>query len=366
MNMLIPSFTNTQVILLAAAGIAFLSSLFFQLRRKEFLSVGFLFITALLVYSFAALLDPFLNLWDERFHALVAKNMIHHPLKPTLYDNPVADMAYDRWDRYTIWLHKQPLFLWQIALSYKIFGVSEFSLRVPDIVLGAALVFAVYRSGKLLVNPHVGYLAGVLSISTLYFIELVAGRQEVDHNDFTFMVYVSLSLWALIEYHITHKAIWIYLIGAFSGLAILCKWLVGLLVYLGCFIVNLLQKKYRMSDYRTIIIALLITFTVAVPWQILTFVWYPTEALKALNFNLFHFTMPLDGHRGTFWYHFENFDVIYGMLASFFIVPAFYLLYKRSKDKAMVISSICMAGAVYLFFLSLKQGCLLSLLLCRL
>lgn len=348
--MLISFFTKTQEILLAAAGMTFLASLYFQLRQKEFLSVGFLVITALLVYSFAALLDPFLNLWDERFHALVAKNMMHHPLMPTLYDDPIVNMAYDRWDRYAIWLHKQPLFLWQIALSYKLFGVSEFSMRIPDIILGSALVFAIYRSGKLLVNPRVGYLAGVLSISTLYFIELVAGRQEVDHNDFVLMVYGSLSLWALIEYHFTHKGIWIYLIGAFSGLAILCKWLVGLLVYLGWFIVNLYQKKYRISDYRAMIIALLITLAIVLPWQILTFTWYPTEARQAFALNAAHFWVAVDGQRGSFWYHFEKFDIIYGALASFLILPSFYLLYRSTKEKALVASFFWMVIAVYLFF----------------
>ena len=34
-------------------------------------------------------MDPYLHEWDERYHALVAKNLMPHPLKPTLYDNPV-------------------------------------------------------------------------------------------------------------------------------------------------------------------------------------------------------------------------------------------------------------------------------------
>jgi 4-amino-4-deoxy-L-arabinose transferase-like glycosyltransferase len=348
--MILTSFSNTQVILLSTAGTTFLLSLFFQVKQKEYLAVGFLIITALLVFSFAAMLDPFINLWDERFHALVAKNMMNHPLMPTLYDDPVVNMAYDRWDRYFIWLHKQPLFLWQIALSYKIFGISEFSLRIPDIILGAVMVFAMYRSGKLLVNPRVGYLAGVLALSTMYFLELVAGRQEVDHNDFTFMVYVSLSLWSLIEYRKTNRTFWIYLVGAFSGLAILCKWAVGLLVYLGWVIVNLYQKKYRVRDYSEMAIALSITFLIALPWQILTFFWYPTEAHQAFLLNSSHLWVPVDGQRGIFWYHIERFHDIYGAFAPFLIVPAFYLLLKNNRDKAFVISCIWMVIGVYLFF----------------
>lgn len=179
-------FDSLQITLLLVAGIAFLASLFFQVRKRENLAIALLVLTGILVFSFSALLDPFLNMWDERFHALVAKNLMNHPLLPTLYDYPIVNMAYDRWDRYHIWLHKQPLFLWQISLSFMIFGVSEFSLRIRDIILGAILIFITYRSGKLLINQRVGYLAGVLIISTFYILELISGRQELSIMIFHF------------------------------------------------------------------------------------------------------------------------------------------------------------------------------------
>ena len=110
-------------------------------------------------------------------------------------------MDYNKWDRYIIWLHKQPLFLWQIALSFKIFGVSEFTLRLPSVLLGTVFVLITYRSGKLLIDHNVGYVAGLLLITTIYILELVAGRQQLDHNDIAFLVYVSLSIWSFIEYY---------------------------------------------------------------------------------------------------------------------------------------------------------------------
>lgn len=64
--------------------ILFLLSLIFNLIDKERLCVLFLLLSALLIFCFEALLDPFLNIYDERFHALVAKNLMNHPLRPTL------------------------------------------------------------------------------------------------------------------------------------------------------------------------------------------------------------------------------------------------------------------------------------------
>jgi len=350
MPLIATSFSQIQLTILLLATIGFLCSLYFHIREKERLAIGFLVFTAFLVFSFAALLDPFLNLWDERLHALVAKNLMNHPFMPTLYDDPVVSMAYDHWDKYHIWIHKQPLFLWQIALSFKLFGISEFSLRIPDIILGMILVFIGYRSGKLLVNKNVGYLTGVLTISTLYLTELVSGRQDTDHNDFSFLVYVSLSIWSLIEYHFTKKRYWIFLIGAFSGMAILCKWVVGFLVYLGWFVLKLQQKKFRPSQYYDFMVALGITLLIALPWQVFTFIRYPEEAMQAFTMNTSHFLSAVDGHRGTLLYHFGKAGTIYGLVMSFLIIPALYFFYRNSRDKRVAVSLLVMVIAVYLFF----------------
>lgn len=343
-------FDTTQVILLLLAGFFFIVSLFFQASKKEKYALLFLGLTALSIFSFAALLDPFINMWDERFHALVAKNMMKHPLMPTLYDDPIVNMAYDRWDRYYIWLHKQPLFLWQIALSFKIFGISEFSLRLPNIVLGTIFVLITYRSGKLLVNQRVGYISGIMIITTPYILELIAGRQEIEHNDVAFLTYISLSIWSLIEYHYSRNKKWIYLIGLFSGMAILCKWLTGLLVYFGWILLRILQKKYSLSENKDILHSMLIAILIASPWQIFTFIWYPAEAADASRFNMLHFLTAVDGLRGDIWYHFEKFNIIYGAAGSFLIIPSFCIMYKRCNDKNLFYSLLGIVLFVYLFF----------------
>ncbi len=343
-------FNSTQLSLLIFGGLFFLLSIVLHLKNKERLVLLCLSLTAISIFSFAALLDPFLNSWDERFHALVAKNLMNHPLMPTLYNDPVVIMDYDRWDRSYIWLHKQPLFLWQMALSFKLFGISEFVMRLPNVVLGVVLVLITYRSGKLLVNKQVGYVASLFLMTTIYLLELIAGRQEVDHNDFSFLVYISLSIWCFIEYYYSKHKKWIYLIGLFSGMAILCKWLVGLLIYFGWGFLRLSQKKFKFSENKDILIALSITILIALPWQILTFLWYPSEAKEAFTFNSIHFSVPIEGHGGNIWYHFDQLNVIYGKVASYFILPAFFVLYKRGVDKKLITTLLSLVFIVYLFF----------------
>ena len=59
------------------------------LKGKEKLRIVLIFFGAFSIYLGAAFLDDFVNIWDERFHALVAKNSMKNPLKPGLYANPI-------------------------------------------------------------------------------------------------------------------------------------------------------------------------------------------------------------------------------------------------------------------------------------
>ncbi|HEX7414911.1 MAG TPA: glycosyltransferase family 39 protein, partial [Bacteroidia bacterium] len=297
------------------------------------------------------MLYPFLNVWDERFHALVAKNLMHHPLMPTLYDDPIVNMAYsDSWATYHIWLHKQPLFMWQIALSFKIFGVNEFALRLPSVLLGCLIVFAGYRSGKILGNKNTGYYTALLLATSPYIMQLISGRVGLDQNDVSFIEYISLSLWAWLEYIKTKEIKWLVLIGIFSGFAILCKWLVGLLVYLSWGLYSVMENKLQIKKYKDILLAVGITVIVFLPWQIFTFYQYPNEAKAALDLNAKHFTMAVDGQGGSFLYHFNLISKLYGSLVLYLIIPAFIIFYLKTSYRKIALAMISSILFVYLFF----------------
>ena len=87
-----------------------------------------LLLTAVGLYAIS--LPEILFGWDERFHALVALNLTHDIFPPTLYPEKVVDhYDYDPWYRTHIWLHKPPLFTYQIALFFKLFGSSTLNLK---------------------------------------------------------------------------------------------------------------------------------------------------------------------------------------------------------------------------------------------
>jgi len=215
---------------------AIVSAYLFFYTNKKNTALGLLLLSALLLRLLIISLDPFLHEWDERYHALVAKNMVTNPFKPMLVVHPI--MAYNMldWSNSHIWVHKQPLFLWQMAASMKVFGINEIAMRLPSAIMSTGLVWLTYDLCKNWVPKHneVAFIAAFLTTFSAYTLELVSGRFSLDHNDLAFVFYVTCSFWAWTRYvHEGSRLKWAVLVGLFVGLAVLNKWLTGYLVFGG-------------------------------------------------------------------------------------------------------------------------------------
>ncbi|MEZ4984025.1 MAG: glycosyltransferase family 39 protein [Saprospiraceae bacterium] len=105
---------------------------------------------------------PFLGEWDERFHALVAKNLMEHPLKPTLYDDPVLPYDYREWSANHVWLSKPPLALWLMAGSMSLLGTGLFALRLPALLVSLASVYLTFLIGRRLFDTRTALTAALL------------------------------------------------------------------------------------------------------------------------------------------------------------------------------------------------------------
>ncbi|RUM40972.1 MAG: hypothetical protein DSY34_04530 [Desulfurobacterium sp.] len=84
-----------------------------------------------LIFFFSRLYEPSLS-GDAAKYALIAKNM----LKSGNY--LVPDLGIE------LYFKKPPFFFWLIALSYKLFGISEFSARLPSAIFALADALLVY------------------------------------------------------------------------------------------------------------------------------------------------------------------------------------------------------------------------------
>ena len=74
---------------------------------------------------------------------------------------------------------KPPLTYWPIALCYRLFGVSEFSVRLPGAFAASGLLLFVYLTGRLLFSTRVALISLVLTGTTIR-IFLLARKLPID------------------------------------------------------------------------------------------------------------------------------------------------------------------------------------------
>lgn len=332
----------------------FYSLITFQYKENKNISLILLLLGGFSVRLFVGLLNSHLNLWDEQFHALVAKNMISNPFVPMLYKDPILPFNNTSWVGGHIWLHKQPLFLWQMALSMKIFGVNIFGLRLPSIIMSTIVIFFIYRIGKITVNRTVGFFSALFFALSNFSLEITAGTIHTDHNDIAFLFYVCASIWAWIEYVNTdssRKKYFLILIGIFSGCAVLVKWLTGLMVFSGWGLSILLSKERinQWTHYFHLMISLLIAVIIFLPWQIYILNVFPIISRHEFTLNTRHFFEVIEGHGGDFWWHFNVADDIYGV-SKYFLLFCLVIFISVLKNKVFKIAFLSYILVVYLFF----------------
>lgn len=348
-------FSEDQLTPLLISGVILITAIF-TFRKSENLGLSLLVIGAIFIGYFAGNLNHYLELWDEQFHALVAKNMSSTPLTPRLFPEAVLPYNYTHWTYNYIWLHKQPMFLWQMALSIKLFGANEMAIRIPSILLHAVIPLFVYRIGKISIGKEVGFIAAVL-ITTSYFpLELITGEFATDHNDISFLFYVTGSFWAWFEYQRSKEFKYIVFLGLFAGGAVLVKWLMGLIVYVIWTITNLLSLRlatFKKEHILPMIQSSFVSLLVFLPWQIYIHLKYPKEASYELGLNGQHFFQAVEGHTGNFSYHFnEGLSTLYGSgdAIPFMILVGLILLIWKSNNLKMGIFIGVSVVFVYVFF----------------
>lgn len=299
-------------------------------KKENFkLSLFLIIISGLSLYIYVST-DFFLHAWDERYHALVAKNLMNHPFIPTLYDKPIFPYDYENWPGNHIWLHKQPMPLWLMAGSMKIFGVNEIALRLPSIIMSTLSIYLTYKIGTYLFNKKTGLLASFLFSINGLIIELTGGRIATDHVDISFMFFILLSVFFSIKLAQQKSLAFSILIGLAIGAAVLTKWLVGLIVLPIWFLIILDTNQFKIKtiifQFFLIITTVLIT---ALPWQIYIFNNFPLEANYESSFNLRHFTEVIEGRSGSVFYFIDKIRINYGELI---YIPLVWFLWKTFKN----------------------------------
>jgi 4-amino-4-deoxy-L-arabinose transferase-like glycosyltransferase len=171
----------------------------------------FLIFAVIAFLLFYKLGDTFLTNWDEAWYADVARNMARtgNLITPVWNHQPFFD--------------KPPLYYWLSALSFKVFGVSEFAARFFSALAALGVCVLTYFLGRELISKRAGLISAVVVGSSIGFLY----RARTGNLD------TLLTLWLLLSIYLFYKGLenakYFLWMGFFLGLGFLTK---GVVVFI--------------------------------------------------------------------------------------------------------------------------------------
>ncbi|HXY13428.1 MAG TPA: glycosyltransferase family 39 protein [Terriglobales bacterium] len=240
------------------------------------LHLGMLFLLWLLVYG-AAIFRPALLDDADSVHAEAAREILLRHDWVTLHVNGIR------------YLEKAPLLYWTIAGSFSLFGVHDWSARLPLALGVLALICSVYFVGRRIFAPDAGFwaaLAASLALGPYIFTRFLI-------PDVLVGLWFTLSLgFFLFTFENERPSRWsCWGFAAACALNVLTKGLIGLVFPFAAIVVYLLLTRQLRHILRMRLISSSLVFlAIAAPWHILAGLRNPTQGSV----------------RGFFWFYFIN------------------------------------------------------------
>ncbi len=184
-----------------------------------------------------------------------------------------AQAGADNWEAFlfgssdignSITVDKPPASLWPMALSVKLFGLSTWSLMVPEVLMGVASVALVYASVARAVGRGPGLLAGYALAAT----PVAALMFRYDNPEALLLLLMSLAAYATVRAIDSGRIRWMALCGAALGFAFLTKQLQGLLVVPGFGLAYLVLARGTVRRRLVGLGAALAALVVAAGWWV--------------------------------------------------------------------------------------------------
>ena len=248
-------------------------------RHKLFVS---LIVLVWAVIYIGSLFQPPLMDDADTVHAEAAREMVEH--------NDWVTLKINDGFRY---LEKAPLMYWLVAASYKVFGVHDWSARLPIALGMLALLLVVYRIGRRFYSDE-GGLYAALALGT-GFGPFIYTRFMIPE------MLVALWLAMGFDFFLTsleqsergeQPSLWVcWGLAATMALNVLTKGLIGLVFPVGTiFIYLLLTKNLRHLLRLRLFSSFLVFLLIAAPWHVLAGLRNPAQGEA----------------RGFFWFYFVN------------------------------------------------------------
>jgi 4-amino-4-deoxy-L-arabinose transferase-like glycosyltransferase len=200
------------------------------------------------------------------------------------------------------YLEKAPLIYWLMAISFKIFGASDWAARIPVVLSALALAWLTAAFGMWAFGKRAGFYAG-LCISTCIGLFLFT---RILIPDVMLTADMAFSMWAFlraIDEEEPHPRWWAFLLAASLGVSLLLKSLIGIVFPLaaGLVFLALTRQIFRKKTWQRLhpFSGTLVVLAIATPWHVLATLRNPPY------FDLSFRSVPGEYH-GFLWFFFMN------------------------------------------------------------
>lgn len=173
------------------------------------------------------------RMWDEARNGVNALEMLKNGNFLVTYFKGTPDL----------WNVKPPLYIWTVTILFKIFGPSDYLLRLPSALAATLTTFGIYFFANIkLKRPWVGLLGSLVLLSSMGFPDAHIGR--TGDYDAMLILWVFLAITTFYAYTQEWKKRDLILSFIFWTLAVFTKGVAGLLMIPGVFIYLLFTRNF--------------------------------------------------------------------------------------------------------------------------
>ncbi|HVE60204.1 MAG TPA: glycosyltransferase family 39 protein [Chitinophagaceae bacterium] len=242
---------------------------------------------------------------------------------------------------------KPPLHYYFMFGGFEIFGITEWGARFFSAVFGVLTILLTYFFVQWYSTRLHAFITGCVLLASTHF--LFQFRMSVPDPYLIF--FNTVSLFTAYAYFKEKKFIWIIIAAIAFGLGALAKGPVAIALPALAVVCWLIwEKRLKQLFHWHILVALVITLTVAFPWYILVHRVTNGEWTEGFFFkhNLDRFSEPMEGHGGLF--IIVPLFILVGLLpASIFIAESFKGFKNRFKNPLLKLA-LCVTIAFTVFY----------------
>jgi len=223
--------------------------------QVRYTSLALIFLLWILIY-FASIFTPALLDDVDTVHAEASREMVLRHDWVTLYNDGIR------------YLEKAPLMYWAIAASYEIFGVEDWSTRLPLMLGVLALLLATYRLGAEAYGERAGFYSAVVLATSLG--PYIFTRFQIPDVIVALWLTMGALFFLISLRQETPSRLVCWGFAATCALNVLTKSLIGLVFPLAAILLFLLITRNLRHIFKLRLISSTLVFlAIAAPWHIL-------------------------------------------------------------------------------------------------